>query len=190
LDPFTNEYYQNNRSFGWHIDALGSDDGQSLGIDTYGGHIQPDGTYHYHTVRADLLEYFGVAADAHSPLLGYASDGFPVYGLYGYTDAEDASSESVELTSSYTKNTMRSGTNSPSTTTYPLGTYIEDYTYFEGLGDLNDANARFCVTPEYPDGTWCYFITSDFPYVPIKLLGTADDSFNVETINTHSHPTN
>ena len=36
--------------------------------------------------------------------------------------------------------------------------------------DLNEQNVRFCVTPEYPAGTWAYFtpINSDgtpqFPY--------------------------
>ena len=28
-----------------------------------------------------------------------------------------------------------------------MGTYIEDYEYVEGLGDLDQYNGRFCVTP-------------------------------------------
>ncbi len=59
----------------------------------------------------------------------------------------------------------------------PLGRYIEDNDYLGDLGkkqgvdfDLNEFNARFCVTPEFPNGTWAYFVTIDsngkpsFPY--------------------------
>ena len=57
--------------------------------------------------------------------------------------------------------------------TYTLGHYAEDYDYLGDLGfaqgartngggaffDLNKYNARFCVTPEFPGGTWAYFVT-------------------------------
>lgn len=67
-------------------------------------------------------------------------------------------------------------------TGFLLGHYLEDYDYRGDLGqtqttgatvrdfDLNEQNARFCVTPEFPSGTWAYFttITSNgtptFPY--------------------------
>jgi hypothetical protein len=49
--------------------------------------------------------------------------------------------------------------------TYPLGRYIEDNDYLGDLGktlgvdfDLNEYNARYCVTPEFPNGTWAYFV--------------------------------
>jgi hypothetical protein len=56
--------------------------------------------------------------------------------------------------------------------TYTLGHYAEDYDYLGDQGytqgsytnaggvffDLNKYNARFCVTPEYPNGTWAYFV--------------------------------
>ena len=52
-----------------------------------------------------------------------------------------------------------------------MGTYIEDYEYVEGLGDLDQYNGRFCVTPEYPAGIYAYFTALDgttgnpkFPY--------------------------
>lgn len=70
--------------------------------------------------------------------------------------------------------------------TFILGHYLEDYTYkgdlgltlFEGEGtfnastqfDLNEHNTRFCITPEFPEGTWAYFTTIEsdgapaFPY--------------------------
>ncbi|MEM9160975.1 MAG: YHYH protein, partial [Verrucomicrobiota bacterium] len=61
--------------------------------------------------------------------------------------------------------------------TYILGHYLEDYAFKGDLGltlgsdfDLNAFNARYCVTPEFPDGTWAYFTcieedgTPAFPY--------------------------
>src|SRR5262249_9329069 len=44
---------------------------------------------------------------------------------------------------------------------YPLGYYVEDYEYVAGLGDLDDANGRTVVTPEYPSGTYAYVATID-----------------------------
>lgn len=62
-------------------------------------------------------------------------------------------------------------------TGFLLGHYIEDFDYLGDLGftqgthfDLNEQNVRFCVTPEYPAGTWAYFTTINangtpaFPY--------------------------
>ncbi|MDB6125007.1 MAG: hypothetical protein JWQ71_4000 [Pedosphaera sp.] len=50
-------------------------------------------------------------------------------------------------------------------TTYPLGRYIEDNDYLGDLGktlsvdfDLNEYNCRYCVTPEFPNGTYAYFV--------------------------------
>ncbi|HEV2695162.1 MAG TPA: YHYH protein [Verrucomicrobiae bacterium] len=52
--------------------------------------------------------------------------------------------------------------------TYPLGHYIEDYAYLGDTGqvmgrnfDLDELNGRWCVTPEYPQGTYAYFTTID-----------------------------
>jgi hypothetical protein len=64
-------------------------------------------------------------------------------------------------------------------TSYELGHYAEDYDYLGDLGysqgldfDLNKYNARYCVTPEYPNGTWAYFVS-------IKADGTPWYPYNV-----------
>jgi hypothetical protein len=62
-------------------------------------------------------------------------------------------------------------------TTYPLGRYMEDNDYLGDLGytqgvdfDLDEYNGRFCVTPDFPNGTYAYFVsissdgTPTFPY--------------------------
>ncbi len=43
---------------------------------------------------------------------------------------------------------------------------IEDYAYTAGYGDLDYYNGRYCVTPEYPSGTYAYFIAVNSSYVP------------------------
>jgi hypothetical protein len=65
------------------------------------------------------------------------------------------------------------------TASYPLGRYIEDNDYLGDLGkqqgsdfDLNEYNARFCVTPEFPNGTWAYFVT-------IKADGSPAFPYNI-----------
>ena len=60
-------------------------------------------------------------------------------------------------------------------TTYPLGYFREDYQYNATSAATPDYldihNGRFCVTPEYPNGIYCYFATvtstwnSAYPYV-------------------------
>ena len=54
---------------------------------------------------------------------------------------------------------------------YLAGDFIEDYIYEEGLGTLDRFNGKFAVTPEYPGGTYAYFMSTDtnddpvYPYV-------------------------
>jgi len=54
---------------------------------------------------------------------------------------------------------------------YLMGDLIQDYIYEEGLGDLDKHNGKFAVTPDYPNGTYAYFMTTDssdnpvYPYV-------------------------
>ena len=119
---------------------------------------------------------------AHSPIIGWAYDGHPIYGPYGYVDPENAAPYNAYklIVSSYRVKTSRSALLSGLSD--PLGTYIEDYEYVQGLGDLDEYNGRFCVTPEYPNGTYAYFATIKgsagepaFPYfVGPNFYGDAD----------------
>lgn len=56
---------------------------------------------------------------------------------------------------------------------YALGHFIEDFDYLGDLGkthgtdfDLNENNVRFCVTPEFPAGTYAYFLTIEADGTP------------------------
>jgi hypothetical protein len=94
-----------------------------------------------------------IASDAHSPIIGWAYDGNPIYGPYGYTSPSGGTVRS--MVSGY-ELSLQEGR--PSTSLYPVGFFIEDY-QFKNSGDLDDHNGRFCVTPEYPNGIYAYFLT-------------------------------
>lgn len=101
----------------------------------------------------------------HSPIIGFAYDGNPIYGPYGYQDPGNLSSAIARMTSSYKLKTTRLG--GPSTTAYPLGSFVEDYEYLHRTGSLDENNGRFCVTPDYPAGTYAYFITIQANNTPV-----------------------
>ncbi|MCH6258628.1 YHYH protein [Puniceicoccaceae bacterium K14] len=166
----------------------------------------------------------------HSPIIGWVTDGLPMYGPYGYSDPKDSTSTVRRMISGYQ---MRDGSNgsydletngrdllpqwsvdlTPSITStnptsdgpavdetgqYRLGSFIEDYAYkgdlvsdsagvaFELYNDpssqgdfdedkyfdLNQFNVRYCVTPEFPNGTWAYFtsiLTDGTPFYPYNV---------------------
>lgn len=136
------------------------------------GHPAPNGEYHHH-VSPNCLYNINDNTN-HSPIIGYAFDGFPIYGAYGYTNA-NGTGPIKRMLSSYSTTTTATRVNGPAvSSTYPAGCFLEDYVYTAGSGDLDDHNGRFCVTPEYPSGTYAYFVTLDaslnpqFPYTPYK----------------------
>jgi hypothetical protein len=94
-----------------------------------------------------------VVSNAHSPIIGWAYDGNPIYGPYGYSSITGGSVRS--MVSGYQ---LKLKPNRPSTTLYPAGFFVDDYEFI-GNGDLDENNGRFCVTPEYPNGVYAYFTT-------------------------------
>ena len=102
----------------------------------------------------------------HSPIIGWAYDGNPIYGPYGYSDSWDQNSSAKRLVSGYILNTSN-------VVDRPLGFnsgfFIEDYS-FVNYNDLDSNNGRFGKTPEFPNGIYAYFATLDsglnstFPY--------------------------
>lgn len=174
FDPATAEAWQNDMSSGWHYDAKG--DAFSLGLDTNNGHVQPNGAYHYHGIPVALLERLS-GGGSRMTLLGWAADGYPIYGKWGHKDPKSASSAAVALRSSYR---LKKGRR-PSADGQPGGTYdgvfVEDFEYVAGSGDLDECGGRFGVTPEFPAGTYYYVLTEDFPFIPRLFHGLPDSSF-------------
>lgn len=172
FDPATAEFWNRDRSSGWNYEAFGTQT-QNLGLDSSNAHVQPNGAYHYHALPDGLYDRL---ADASSPtLIGYAADGFPIYGPLSYANPNDASSGLVEMQSSYV---VRSGTRDSGPGGVYDGTFTADWVYSAGSGTLDVCNGRTGVTEEYPDGTYYYVITDEFPYVPRCFAGDPDASFS------------
>lgn len=180
FDPATAEFWNNDRSSGWNYEAFGPQT-RSLGLDSSNAHVQPNGAYHYHGIPDGL--YDRLASAAGPTLIGYAADGFPIYGPLSYADANDASSGLIEMEASYV---LRSGTRTSGPGGTYDGTFTADWVYTTGSGTLDACNGRVGVTPEYPDGTYYYVITDEFPYVPRCFAGTPDDSFAKQNARSSS----
>ena len=116
------------------------------------------------------------STNGHSKIIGIAHDGYPIYGPFGFTNTSDPNSGITRQTSSYrtkTTDTHRPNnykytdsiqTADPTGTTFlnlTAGTFIEDFEYVNGLGTIDQFNGKYTVTPEYPEGTYAYFVTID-----------------------------
>ena len=226
----------------WNRDAIPA---ERVGFDCSKGHPAM-GNYHHHqnpsAFKLDLNVIsnicnlydadglYAIDSTQHSPLIGYAYDGFPIYGAYGYYNT-NGTGGIVRIKSGYqlrnitVRNTSPTGqtvTNGPNvSTTYPLGYFREDYEFIAGATPdvLDIHNGRFCVTPEYPNGTYAYFATVDanwnsaYPYVvgptfygiktgakvtsitePVTLYnpsisGLSNDIINENSITVYPNPT-
>lgn len=211
----------------WHRNAPV---GEDYNFDYTLGHQNPAGVFHSHQQPIALRYQLGDHVDfssttkkysestntvsQHSPILGWAYDGYPIYGPYGYSISNNASSGVRRMVSGFVQRDGNNGTDqvatnlwvipawyaryrlshfggtysttagtnrAPVNSTYPLGTFAEDFSY---LGDLTNAatgklyvpgtntfdldvyNGRWCVTPEYPSGTYAYFVDIDSNSVP------------------------
>lgn len=173
FDPAAAEFWMGDRQAGWNYEALGG--GVSLGLDANHAHVQRGGIYHYHGLPTGLLAELGlktIGNETHSPLVGWAADGFPIYCLFGHADAEDPASKIKQLASSYRlKAGMRPGGTLGPGGRYD-GAFVQDYDYVAGSGDLDECNGRFCTTPEFPEGTYAYFLTENWPVIPRGFRGT------------------
>ena len=195
--------------------------GELYTLDPCKAHQPGSGEYHYHAnpvclryqlndnivganVGSNTATYSeSTGTHTHSPLLGWAFDGYPVYGPYGYSSPTSSTSGVRRMVSSYAirKDNTTTRTSLPAwaatyqgrsatlttteygpavSATYPLGRYVEDYDYTAGSGDLDQYNGRFGITPEFPAGTYAYFVTIDaagapaFPYyLGPQFYGTA-----------------
>lgn len=167
FNPFDARSYQNQGI--WNQVAYyyeGSD------FDNTGGHSTPGNIYHHHVDNPQLHDY---DSTSHSPIIGFAWDGYPVYGPFGYSDPNDPNSDITRIKPGWqlrditTRTTLPDGTVSPGpaiSSTNPLGGYGEDWEFVESSGHLDEYNGRSCITPEYPDGTYAYFCTVNADLTP------------------------
>lgn len=170
FDPFAAEWW--NGSPDWQYEPHGG--AINLGLDSSNAHVQPNGAYHYHGIPTGLMEKLG-GGKSRMTLIGWAADGFPIYGPWGHSNAKDASSPLKKLTSSHALKKGQRPAGAPGGK-YD-GSFVQDYEYVAGSGDLDESNGREGVTPEFPQGTYHYVLTDAYPFIPRQFAGTPDASF-------------
>jgi len=202
--------------------------GEAQTFDACVGHQPGTGQYHHHAdpvcLRAQLndnLEEVRTARTGttyrekpapwtHSPILGWAFDGYPIYGPYAYSDPKDPASPVQRMRSGFRLRSITDRTTLPDfalpihsgvsqqlnaaqagpaiTLTFPLGRYVEDFEFVAGLGDLDVYNGRFAVAPEFPSGTYAYYVTIDadglpaFPYIFAMQFNGAVNGGNARAV--------
>jgi YHYH protein len=205
----------------WNRDAYVN---EGASFDAGYAHQQNTGQYHYHADPIALRYLLGDHVDynattktysedtntptKHSPILGWAADGYPIYGPYGYSSAMDTNSGIRRMVSGYVLRNGQDGSDDqtnlspratipqwavrlfnvssnqvgpPFTGIHTNGCYMEDNDYLgdvidSGTGtnyqqgvdfDLDQYNGRYCDTPDFPNGTYAYFVAINSNGVPV-----------------------
>ena len=139
-----------------------------FGADEHNAHTQPGGAYHYH---GSPLAMYDQTGSVESPVIGFARDGYPIFGSY-FTDNGSVRKavSSYQLKSGTRSAVIFEGTTYNPSGTYD-GTYVDDWKYVEGAGDLDECNGMTV------DGVYGYYVIDAFPWVLNCYKGTPDDSF-------------
>jgi hypothetical protein len=245
----------------WNLNSVVA---KVFGEDIYGGRPTGTGIYNYHdngfiknnawgsiTTSTFSGGSYTQSTDGHSKIVGWARDGYPIYGPYGYQTPLDIFSPVVRMQSGYqinlranrptSRNVVVNGAVTSATSflvystsgitigldlsgsslvspakvigilgtritvktpvtlaggsiltaSYVPGTFVEDWTHYTSNNTLDIFNGRYCVTPEYPNGTYAYFLTEDassnptYPYIvgPSFYGSTIIDSTNTQLTN-------
>jgi len=153
----------------WLMDPLGSD--TKFGADAHNAHTQPTGQYHYHGNPEAMFD--NNPGPNGSPVIGFAGDGFPIYGSY-FLDSDTGSVR--KATSGFT---LKAGnrvainglnpSDNGNSESYD-GTYVADWEY-TNTGDLDECNGMAV------DGQYGYYVTDTYPWVLACFKGTIHESF-------------
>lgn len=174
FEPGTGETWNNNPQSGWRYEA--GTGFLNLGLDEHHAHVQPTGAYHYHALPTGLVERLGGDGET-MRLIGWAADGFPLYTGSAHVDPKDPKSPLRVMKSSYR---LKPGAR-PAEEGGPGGNhdgrFTQDFEFAKGSGDLDECNGRTGVTPEFPEGTYYYCVSGEFPFVPRLWRGEPDASF-------------
>jgi hypothetical protein len=144
----------------YRYDPMGP--GGNFGTDEHNAHTQPDGTYHYHGNPLALFEQSNPIAP--SSVIGFAADGFPIFGSY----IED----NGDIRAATTSYQLKTGTRPGGPGGQYDGTFIDDWEFVVGSGDLDQCNGMT------QNGVYGYVVTATYPHVLGCFTGTPDASFN------------
>ncbi len=170
FDPGAAEWWNGDRA--WQYEPLSGV--VNLGLDASNAHVQPTGAYHYHGLPTAFLQNLS-GGTPKMTLIGWAADGFPMYGSLAPTDAKVAASPLKTLKPSWR---VKQGNRSGGPGGKYDGTFVADYEYIAGAGDLDECNGRIGVTPEFLNGTYYYVLTAEFPFIPRYYKGTPNQTFS------------
>jgi len=139
-----------------------------MGLDFNNAHVQPTGAYHYHGTPTSMIEQFDIGSDLVH--IGFAKDGFAIYysksGAYSPSyrlyDEEREGEECSYNRPGYQLDVAIEESD-------PDGTFVSDWEYVEGLGDLDACNGIEI------DGTYAYIVTDTYPYVGRCLMGEFEE---------------
>lgn len=144
-DPNSDRGYSRDRSSGWNVEGVGG-----LIMDAQNAHVDGRGLYHYHGIPAAVTQALT------DDLFGYAADGFDIRYVGG------------QVQSSWQ---LKKGEREDGPGGVHDGTYVQDYVYVPGSGDLDECNGMVV------DGQYAYFATDDFPFFPRCFVGTVSRDF-------------
>ena len=137
-----------------------------FGADIHNAHVQPDGTYHYHGNPNAMFD--DNPSGAGSPVIGFAADGFPIYGSYILDSTTGTYRKAL---SGYA---LKEGIRGTQTDSNPggeySGIYEEDWEWTDA-GDLDECNG---MTYENQYG---YYVTDSYPFIINCFKGNVDSSF-------------
>jgi hypothetical protein len=119
-------------------------------LDTCGGHTGPASEYHYH-----VLMTIAICNLKNTAVLGYAIDGFPIYGPTGCLDVKCTKKAAVKSGYVQIGNPQKNVWNAYKYSATPSSTV------------LDECNGRV-----QPDGTYGYHATLSFPYIFGCFKGT------------------
>ena len=148
----------------WRYDPMHSNN--NFGTDSHNAHTQPDGAYHYH---GDPKALYDQSGNTVSGVIGFAADGFPIYGPY-FEDGGVIRKATSGYTLKVGQRTNQAGEGAFPGGNYD-GTFIDDYE-FTNAGDLDECNGMSI------NGSYGYYVTDSYPWVIKCFKGTPDTSFN------------
>jgi len=139
-----------------------------MGLDKNNAHVQPTGAYHYHGTPTSMIEKFDTGQDLVH--IGFAKDGFAIYysksGAYSpsfrlYDENREGEDCSYDRPGNHLDVSIENSK--------PDGTFVSDWEYVEGLGNLDECNGTEI------NGTYAYLVTDTYPYVPRCLMGEFEE---------------
>lgn len=135
-----------------------------LGLDFNHAHVQPTGAYHYHGIPVELVKELDRGEDL--ILVGYAKDGFPIYYSKGgkYKPSFKLTKD-LRTGDACSYRNPKHGMDKELKNTQPDGTFVSDWEYVAGLGQLDECNGIEV------NGQYGYFLTEEYPYMGRCLKG-------------------